>query len=161
VRSFLGLANYFRRYIHNFSLHAAPLIELTKGNIYKIKSVGVKIAWNAECQKGFDTLTKALTSAETLKIPDFKKPFQIITDAYDFALGGILLQDNHAIAYESRIFDGAERNYHTTDKEFLAVIHACKTWRCYLEGTSFTVLTYHNPLTYFPPKPLMSQRQVR
>jgi hypothetical protein len=50
VRSFLGLANYFRRHIHNFSKHAAPLIELTKGNISKRKSVGVKIAWNAECQ---------------------------------------------------------------------------------------------------------------
>ena len=161
VRSFLGLANYFRRYIHNFSKHAAPMIELTKGNVSKRKSVGVKIAWNDECQKGFDTLKKALTSAETLRIPDFNKPFQLITDASDFALGGILLQDSHPIAYESRILNGAERNYMTTDKELLAVIHACKVWRCYLEGTSFTVLTDHNPLTYFPTKPLMSQRQVR
>ncbi len=137
------------------------MIELTKGNISKRKSVGVKIAWNDECQKGFDTLKKALTSAETLRIPDFNKPFQLITDASDFALGGILLQDSHPIAYESRILNAAKRNYMTTDKELLAVIHACKVWRCYLEGTSFTVLTDHNPLTYFPTKPLMSQRQVR
>ena len=121
------------------------MIELTKGNISKRKSVGVKIAWNDECQKGFDTLKKALTSAETLRIPDFNKPFQLITDASDFALGGILLQDSHPIAYESRILNAAKRNYMTTDKELLAVIHACKVWRCYLEGTSFTVLTDHNP----------------
>jgi hypothetical protein len=116
VRSSLGLANYFRRYIHDFSKHAAPLINLTKGNISKRKSVYMKIYWNAECQEGFDYLKAALTSADTFKIPDFSKPFQLITDASDFALGGILLQEDHAIAYESRILNSAENNYHITDK---------------------------------------------
>jgi hypothetical protein len=68
-----------------------------------------------------------------------------------FALGGIFLQEDHAIAYESRILNSAERNYHTTDIEFLAVIHALKTWRCYLEGSTFTVPTDHHPLIFFQP----------
>jgi hypothetical protein len=84
VRSFLGLANYFRRYIHNFSKHAAPLINLTKENISKRKSVSVKISWTTECQAGFDYLKTALITADTLKIPDFSKPFQLITDAFCF-----------------------------------------------------------------------------
>jgi hypothetical protein len=78
VRSFLGLANYFRRYIHDFSKHAAPLINLTKGNISKRKSVSVKIAWNNECQIGFEYLKTALVTSDTLKIPDFSKPFQLL-----------------------------------------------------------------------------------
>jgi hypothetical protein len=69
-------------------------------------------------------LKTPLISADSLKIPDLSKPFQLITDASDFALGGILLQENHAIAYESRILNSAENNYHTIDKELLAVVHA-------------------------------------
>jgi hypothetical protein len=121
----------------------------------------VEISWNDICQEGFDYLKAASTPAGTLKIPDFSKPFQLITDASDFDLGGILLHEDHAIVYESRILNSAERNYHTTDKEFLGVVHALKVWRCYLEGSTFTVLTDHNPLTFFPTKPLMSQRQAR
>jgi hypothetical protein len=96
-----------------------------------------------------------------LKIPDFSKPFHLITHASDFALGGIIVQEEYAIAYESRILNSAKRNYHTTDKELLAVVHALEVWRCYLEVSTFTVLTDHNPLTFFPTKPLMSHRQAR
>jgi hypothetical protein len=138
VRSFLGLANYFRRYIHDFSKHAAPLLNLTKGNISKRKSVYVKIAWNNECQVGFEYLKTALVWANTLKIPDFSKPFQLIIDASDIAFGGILLQENHAIAYESRILNSDEMNYHTTDKDLLAVVHALKVWRYDSEGSTFS-----------------------
>jgi hypothetical protein len=134
---------------------------LTKGNIIKRTSVPVKIAWNNECQVGFEYLKTALVTANTLKIPDFSKPFQLITDASDFDLGGILLQEEQPIAYESIILNSAEKNYTTTDKELLAVVHALKVWRCYLEGSTFTVLTDHNPLTFIPTKPLMSQRQAR
>jgi hypothetical protein len=109
----------------------------------------VKISWTDDCQAGFDYLKTALITADTLKIPDFTKPFQLIIYASHFALEAILLQEDHAIAYESRILDSDDNDYHTTDKESLAVIHALKTWRCYLEGSAFTVLTDHNPLTCF------------
>jgi hypothetical protein len=84
---------------------------LKKGNIRKRKSVSVKISWTDECQAGFDYLKTALRTASTLKIPDFSKPFQSITEASDFALGGILLQEDHAIAYKSRILNSAGKNY--------------------------------------------------
>ena len=94
-------------------------------------------------------------------IPDCNKPFQVITDASDYALGAILIQEGPPVAYDSRILKSAERNYHTTDKEMLVVVHALKIWRCYLEGTSFTVLTDHQPLVHFPTQPILSRRQVR
>ena len=72
-------------------------------------------------------------------MPDFTKSFEVITDASDFALGAILLQEGKAVAYESRVLNGAERNYHTTDRELLAVLHALEVWRCYLEGSTFKV----------------------
>jgi hypothetical protein len=65
------------------------------------------------------------------------------------------------VAYESRILNSAERNYHTTDKKMLGVVHALKIWRCYLEGTNFKVLTDHQPLVHFPTQPILSRRQVR
>jgi hypothetical protein len=89
---------------------ASPSVPLTQGS-------ATTSSWTKECQAGFDYLKTALINADTLKIPDFSKPFQLITDASDFALGGILLHENHAIAYESRILNSAENSYHTTDKE--------------------------------------------
>jgi hypothetical protein len=94
-------------------------------------------------------------------IPDFNMPFEVITDASDFALGAILIQQGKQVAYESRILNRAEMNNHTTDKEMLAVVHALKIWRCYLEGTNFKVLTDHQPLVHFPAQPDLSRRQVR
>ncbi len=86
-------------------------------------------------------------------MPDFTKVFEVITDASDFALGEILLQEGKAVAYESRVLNGAERNYHTTERELLAVIHALKVWRCYLEGSTFKVLPDQYPLCHLPTQP--------
>jgi hypothetical protein len=107
------------------------LINLTKGNISKIKSASVKINWTSDCQSAFDVLKNALTDAPTLKIPDFTKPFEYLTDASDFALGAILLQEGQPVAYESRVLNGAEKNYTVIDKELLAIVHSLKVWRCY------------------------------
>jgi hypothetical protein len=161
VRSFLGLANYFRRYINHFSEMASPLINLTKGNISKRTSSKTNIQWNTECQRSFDELKVALTSSSYLVMPDFTKPFEVITNAADFAQGAVLLQEGKAVAYESRVLNGAEKNYHATNRELLAVIHALKVWRCYLEGSTFKVLTDHNPLCHLPTQPLLSRRQAR
>jgi predicted aspartyl protease len=109
VRSFLGLANYFRRYIQKFSEKAAPLINLTKGNVSKRKSATTAILWTEECQQSFEKMKQALTSAPTLKMPDFTQPFEVITDASDFALGAILIQQNRPVAFESRVMNSAEK----------------------------------------------------
>jgi hypothetical protein len=130
VRSFLGLANYFRRFIHAFATIARPLQQLTRKEIKWSKST-----WTDECQRAFELLKYKLTSAPLLALPDFSKPFEIIADASDFALGAVLVQDGHPLAFESRKFTDAEIRYHTGEKELLAVIHALTVWRCYVDGS--------------------------
>jgi hypothetical protein len=133
VRSFLGLANYFRRYVHDFSEIAVPLINLTKGNVSRMHPSTSWIVLTKECQQSFDTLRAALVDAHALMIPDFNLPFEVIIDASDYALGEILIQQGKPVACESRILNSAERNYHTPEKEMLLVVHALKIWRCYVE----------------------------
>ena len=157
----MGLANYFRRFIHNYAKLAAPLYELLKGNVSRRKAPQTAIPWNEVCESAFQALKVALTHPPTLALPDFGQPFQVITDASDYALGAILVQNGRPIAYESRRMIPAERNYHTTDKELLAVVHALDTWRCYLEGSTFKVLTDHNPLVFLKTQPILSRRQTR
>ena len=161
VRAVLGLMNYFRRFIRNYAKLARPLINLTKGNISRRQAPKTSVVLNTDQVKAFEALKHALANAPVLRIPDFKKPFQLITDASDYALGAILLQDGHPVAFESRQMSPAEKGYHTTDKELLAIVHALQTWRCYLEGSTFEVLTDHNPLTYLRTQPLLSRRQAR
>jgi hypothetical protein len=161
IRSFLGMANYFRRYIQSFATITEPLVKLTRIKCSKRQSSSTTITWNPECQNAFDTLKQKLTKAPVLKLPDLSQPFQVITDASDYALGAILIQNGHPIAFESKQMNQAEKNYHTTDKELLAIVHALKIWRCYLEGSTFEVFTDHNPLTHLQTQPILSRRQTR
>jgi hypothetical protein len=109
----------------------------------------------------FNKLKEVLTTAPTLALPDFTKPFKVITDASDFAMGAILLQEGRPLAFESQKLTPAEQNYHTTDKELLAVKKALELWRCYLEGSEFVVVTDHNPLVHLQTQPHLSRRQAR
>ncbi len=161
VRAFLGLMNYFRRYIHHYAKLARPLIDLTKGHISRRQAPKTMVHLNQKQIDAFNALKEALAQAPVLRLPDFKKPFQLITDASDYALGAILLQDGHPIAFESRQMSSAEMGYNTTDKELLAIVHALQIRRCYLEGVTFEVLTDHNPLTYLRTQPMLSRRQTR
>ena len=131
VRSFLGLCNYFRKFIDHYSSIAVPLTNLTK------KSVGWD--WTGRCQDAFEKLKHSLAEAPLLRTPDEKKPYEVITDASDYGLGAVLLQEGYPIAFESRKLNSAELNYTVTEKEMLAVVHALRVWRCYLEGAQFTV----------------------
>jgi len=155
VRSFLGLANYFRRFIHAYSTITSPLHALT-GNVKWHPSL-----WTGACQQAFDLLKHKLSTAPVLAMPDFNKPFQIVADASLTAIGAILLQDDRPIAFESRKLSPAESNYDTTEREMTAVIHALRVWRCYLDGNSFTIFSDHEPLKYLRTKPSLSPRQVR
>jgi hypothetical protein len=97
-----------------------------------------------------------------LDVPDFSKSFVVTTDASDLGLGAVLEQDGRPVAYESRKFNAAELNYTVTEKELLAVVHALRVWRCYLESsTSFLVCTDHNPNVFFQSKPSLSRREAR
>lgn len=92
-------------------------------------------------------------------------PTTVTTDASDFALGAVLAQDRgngfQPVAYESRKLSPAERNYATHEKETLAIKHAVKVWRHYLQGVKFTVYTDHQSLKYLVSQPHLSQRQTR
>jgi hypothetical protein len=153
LRCFLGLTNYFRKFILGYSVMARTLMDLLKQD--------VKWAWTQERQAAFQNLKTALTTAPVLQIPDFTKPFQVIADASGYALGAILLQEGRPVAFESRVLSSAEQNYPVGEQELLAVVHALRLWRCYLEGVHFTVITDHNPNVYLPTMPNLSHRQAR
>ena len=115
-------------------------------------------------RRPFDGVEHDLTHAPVLKSPDLNQPFELVTDACDFGIGAVLMQDKRPVAFESRKLIPAELNYTTTEKECLAVIHALKIWRCYLEGQPkerFTVVTDHNPLIHLPKQPTLSRRMAR
>ena len=166
LRAFLGLANYFRKFINKFSAIAAPLTNQLGGNLSSRKAKNTYLKWDEKCQDAFEALKEALTSAPALKLPDFTKPFtvdafELVTDASDYAIGAILTQDGQPVAYESRKLSDAERNYTTTERELLAVMHALKKWRCYLEGPRFKIVTDHNPLVHLQTQSQLSRRLAR
>jgi len=135
LRSFLGLATYFRKFIENFSRHVAPLTNLTRKN--------EPYVWSPACQEAFDKFKYALTHAPVLALPDFNKPFDVIVDASIEGLVAVLMQEGRPLAYESRKLTRAEVNYITGAQELLAVLHALKVWRCYLEGPPYLrIITY-------------------
>ncbi len=155
LRGFLGLANYFRKFIQGYSSLVAPLTALTGSAPWQ---------WGEAEQKAFDGVKEALTNAPVLALPNVQAPFQVITDASLHGTGAVLMQDGRPVAYQSSKFSSAERNYTTTEQEMLGVINALKEWRCYLEGPPITLVTDHNPNTYLEKQrdlSRLSRRQVR
>ena len=143
VRQFLGLASYYRRYIHHFSHIAAPLHALTQKN--------ATFNWTEDCQHAFTTLKHNLLQPPILSYPHFHstaKQFVVYTDASDFGLGAVLEQNNCVIAYASRTLTKSERNYNVIQKECLAIVYATKQFRHYLLGRQFQIQTDHAPLQW-------------
>lgn len=143
VRSFLGMAGYYRQCVPGFAKIAAPLVKLTRKN--------VRFAWGQMEQEAFDTLKKLLVSSKVMALPDTSKPFKLYTDACDYAIGAILVQDDDVgmerpIQYISKQLSGSQLNWATIEKEAYAVIHALTKLRPYLYGAAFTVYTDHKPL---------------
>jgi hypothetical protein len=148
LRQFLGLANYFRKFIRGYSLLAAPLTSLTGARTPWV--------WGEEQQAAFQALKDKLISAPILALPDFSKPFKVVCDACDFGIGAVLMQDDKVVAYYSKKLLPAERNYHATERELLAVVAALKEWRCYLLGKPFQVITDHQTNTWLQQQATLS-----
>jgi RNase H-like domain found in reverse transcriptase len=154
----LGLANYHRHFIANFSAVVASLTDATKGEKKAFD-------WGGEQDRAFATIKSAFSTAAVLRLPVQNRPFTVTTAASDFGIGGVLEQEfddgAHPIAYVSRKLNVPERNYPTHDRELLAMVHVVKELRCYLHGSSFVVRTDHYPLRYLETQPHPSKRQVR
>ncbi|KAJ9516189.1 hypothetical protein QJQ45_024617 [Haematococcus lacustris] len=157
LQGFLGAANYVRRFVLGFSMLAAPLTDLVG---HKAKDFDWQ-AWNPETLAAFQALKHAIAQVPMLKLPDHTRPFEVCCDASLLGVGAVLLQDDHPVAYMSRKFSAAECNYTTGEQELLALVTACKVWRCYLEGVSFVLVTDHMPLTYLHTQKVLSRRQAR
>ena len=157
IRSFLGCAGFYRKFIKDFATIALPLTNLT-GKYVKFK-------WGDEEQEAFDILKQKMDSAEVLQLPDAKKPFTIHTDASAYATGAVLQQDSEEglrpIAYLSEKMIAAERNYPVHEQEMLAIVKACKHWRHLLWGQRTIIFSDHDSLRHFFGQRQFSKRQVR
>ena len=160
VQSFLGFANFYRRFIENFSKICKPLTSLTAGGKTSIK-------WAADCEDAFIELKNMFTTAPVLAHFDHKLPTILETDASDFAIGAVLSQLHgkrlHPVAFYSRKMDKAEINYDIHDKEMLAIVAAFKEWSRYLESAVDTIMVYtdHKNLEYFCTTKVLNRRQAR
>ena len=124
IRSFLGLAGYYRRFIEGFSKIARPMTELLRKD--------TKFAWSEACEKSFQELKRRLTSAPVLVLPDNQKSFVVYCDASRQGLGCVLMQEGRVVAYTSRQLRTHEQNYPTHDLELAVMVHSFKIWRHYL-----------------------------
>ena len=153
IRSFLGLAGYYRRFIKDFSSIALPLTRLTRK--------GVKFDWDEKCAEAFVKLKTLLTTAPVLIIPEQGKGYVVYCDACKEGLGCVLMQSGRAVAYASRQLKVHERNYPTHDLELGAVVFALKVWRHYLFGEKFEVFSDHKSLKYVFTQKDLNMRQRR
>jgi len=149
LRSFLGLASYYCKFNKNFVKMAAPLTNFLK------KSAGT-YEWDGACDEAFETLKGILVKTPMLKLPDFDKDFEIHSDASDFTIGGILLQEGRPVAFESKKLNETERRWPAHEKEMWAVIHCLKTWGHYIGSKDVVVWTNNVTLKYFATQPKLS-----
>ena len=117
--------------------------------------------WSARCEDAFQALKKAIMEEPVLALSDHTKPFEVQTDALDFAIGGVLMQDGHPVAFESRKLNDTERRYTVQEKEMTAVVHCLRTWRHYLLGSKFVVLTDNIATSYFLTQKKLTPKQAR
>ena len=148
IRSFLGHAGFYRRFIKDFSAIARPLCNLLAKD--------VPFAWSQACEAAFDKLKIMLVSPPIMQSPNWNLPFEIMCDASDYAIGAVLGQredkKTFVIYCASKTLDSAQANYTTTEKEFLAVVFALEKFRSYIVGSPVTIFTDHAALKYLLSK---------
>ena len=156
-RAFVGLCQYYRRFVPNFSEVSAPLHALTKKN--------VRFQWTAECQNAFDQLKLALTEAPVMALPNDQDEFILDCDASNHSIGAVLsqVQDGveRPICFASQLYNKHEVNYNVTRKELLAVVTFVKKFRQYLWGRSFRIRTDHAALQWLKRTPEPIGQQAR
>ena len=159
IQEFLGFCKFYRRFIKNYSTLARPLFDLMKKDMLFL--------WGTAQAEAFAALQNALTTSLVLLLPDYNRPFTLITDASDYATGAILEQDNafgwsHPVSYYLKSLQPAERNYEIHDKELLAIVQALKHFCHYLQGNVHQTKIFldHANLKYFTTKQMLTCCQV-
>ncbi|CAM9000347.1 unnamed protein product [Rhodiola kirilowii] len=157
IKSFLGHAGFYRRFIKDFSKKALPLSNLLQKDI--------PFEFTDQCRAAFDELKQALTSTPIIRAPDWAQPFEIMCDASDYVVGAVLGQKGDkkpvVIYYASRTLDVAQKNYSTTEKELLAVVFSLEKFRSYLLGTKVVVYSDHAAIRYLMTKKEAKPRLIR
>lgn len=139
LRSFLGLAGYYRKFIRGYAMISRPLNDLLKKGAFK---------WNDLAEQAFTDLKRALVSAPVLAILDFTKVFVVETDASKIGIGGVLMQEAHRIAYISRSLGPKWQLLSVYEKELLALVFAVQKWEQYLSGAHFIIKTDQKSLKW-------------
>jgi len=142
LRSFLGLANFYRRFVLGFSHITWPLSQVTKGG------AKAKFFWSESQQKAFIELKDRICTAPVLALPDLQQPFEVEIDASDYAIGAVLTQHGHPVAYHSETLSDTVRKYPTYDKEMFSIVQACRQWKHYILGKETVIHTDHRPLQF-------------
>ena len=152
VRSFHGLAQFYRRFVRNFSSLAAPLTDLLRLNRFE---------WNASADRAFQQIKVALISAPVVRLPDFDKLFDIATDASGLGIGAVLSQELHPVSFFSEKLSEPKSRYSNYDWELYTVVQALKFWRHYLIHREFTIYSDHEALRYLHSQQKLSARHRR
>jgi hypothetical protein len=139
LRSFLGLAGFYRKFVRHFGVISRPLF-----NLLKKHSV---FLWTQDHQQAFQLLKTALVTASVLALPDFTKPFSVHTDACQYSVGAVLMQQDHPLAFLSRALGPKNQGLSTYEKEYMAILLAVNHWRSYLQLAEFIIYTDHSSLT--------------
>ena len=157
VRSFLGHAGFYRRFIKDFSKIARPLCRLLEKD--------TRFNFDDSCRVAFEEIKIKLVQAPIMAAPDWDQGFEIMCDASDFAMGAALGQRKEKIFriiyYASRTFNEAQENYSTTEKEMLAIVFACEKFRQYILGSHVVIHTDHAAIKYLMSKKEAKPRLIR
>jgi hypothetical protein len=154
VRSFHGLASFYRKFIRNFSGISAAMMDM-------VKKRHKSFHWIAEAEKSFNLLKRKITERSVLVLPDFKKTFQVKCDESGYAIGAVLSQEDRPVAYFSEKLDEAKMKYSTYDKEFYAIIQVLKKWRHYLIPKEFVLYNDNHALQFVSQQEKLNQKHAK
>ena len=153
VRSYHGLASFYRRFVKDFSTIAAPMTSVNKKN--------VSFIWGQAQEESFNKLKYSLTHAPVFTLPNFDKPFEIECDASGTGIGAVLTQGGRPVAFFSEKLSGAALNYPTYDKELYALVRSLETWQHYLLSKEFIIHTDHETLKHLRGQTTLKKRHAR
>jgi hypothetical protein len=154
VRSFHGLASFYRKFIKDFSVMCVSMMDIVKKKHKSFK-------WTEEAERSFNILKEKITEQPILVLSNFEKTSQVRCDASGVAIGAVLSKDNRPVAYLSEKLNETKRKYSTYDTEFYAIIQALKKWRHYLVPQEYVLYRDNQALQFITRQEKLNQRHVK